>query len=109
MTTATKKPASKYTPAIEARIREQAPLNQAKAEALSAELGKDFSARSIAAYCSRKGIAYERKQPTTKSGGKIEHKNDIVAEIAAFVGANLDGLEKAPKPALQAIRNYLEA
>ena len=109
MTTAAKKPVSKYTPAIEARIREQAPLNQAKAEALSAELGKDFSARSIAAYCSRKGIAYERKQPTTKSGGKIEHKNDIVAEIAAVVGANLDGLEKAPKPALQAIRNYQEA
>lgn len=104
-----KKPASKYTPAMEAAIREQAPINQAKAEALAATFGEGFSGRSVAAFCSRKGIAYERKQPTTKSGGKIESKADLVAEIATLVGANLDGLDKAPKGALQAVRNFLAA
>lgn len=109
MTTATKKSASKYTAGMEARIREEAPLNQAKATALAVEFGSAFTARSVTAKAVRMGVAYERKQPTTKAGGKIEKKEELVAEIASVVAGNLDGLEKAPKPALQAIRDFLVA
>lgn len=100
---------SKYTAEMVARMHAEAPLNQAKAEALAAEFGPKFTARSVIAKANRDGIAYERKQPTTKNGGKIESKDEIVAEIGQLVGATLDGLEKAPKPALQALRNFLAA
>ena len=109
MATSAKKATSKYTAAMEKRIAESAPLNQAKAEALAAEFGKDFSARSVIAKAVRMNVEYQRKQPTTKSGGAVERKETIVAEIAKVVGANLDGLEKAPKGALQAVRDYLAA
>lgn len=109
MTNTAKKTASKYTPAMEARIRETSPLNQAAAEALAAEFGNGFTARSVIAKITRMGLAYERKVATTKSGGKIESKEKIVAEIAEHVSGNLDGLDKAPKPVLQLLRDYLAA
>jgi hypothetical protein len=104
-----KKSTSKYTPAMEAAIREAAPLNQAKATDLAASFGADFSARSVIAKAVRMNVAYERKQPTTKTGAPVERKETLVSEIAEIVGANLDGLEKAPKPALQLLRDYLAA
>lgn len=103
----TKVVVNKYTPAHEARIEAEAPLNQAKATALAAEFGEGFSTRSVIAKAVRMGVAYERKQPTTKSGSRIEKKETIVSEIAQIVGASLDGLEKAPKPVLQAIRDFV--
>lgn len=109
MTQAAKKSASKYTVAMEQAIRDAAPLNQAKAAELAASFGPSFTGRSVTAKAVRMGVAYERKQPTTKTGGKIEHKADLVAEIGALVVGNLDGLDKAPKPALQAIRDFLVA
>lgn len=104
-----KQPTSKYTPAHEARIRETSPLNQAAAEALATEFGSGFTARSVIAKITRMGLPYERKQPVTKNGEKVEQKEKIVAEIAEIVGGNLDGLEKAPKPALQRLRDFLAA
>lgn len=109
MTNAVKKTASKYTEAMVARMNAEAPLNKDKAAALAAEFGKDFSARSVIAKANRDGIAYEVVKPTTKSGDPIEKKETLVAEIAALVGTTLEGLEKAPKPALVALRNYLAA
>lgn len=108
-TQAVKKSASKYTAAMETRIAESAPINQAKAESLAAEFGAGFTGKSVIAKTIRMGVAYERKQATTKAGGKIEKKEDLVAEIGKLVEGNLDGLEKAPKPALQAIRDFLVA
>lgn len=105
----TPKATSKYTTAMEARIRAEAPLNQAKADALAVEFGSGFSGRSVTAKAVRMNVAYERKVATTKTGGKIENKADLVAEIGKLVEGNLEGLDKAPKPALQAIRNYLVA
>ena len=96
-----------FTPEQEARIRAEAPLNQAKSRALAAEFGK--TERSVTAKAVRMGVAYERKQPQTKNGQPVERKEAIVAEIAELVGANLEGLEKAPKGALQAVRNFLRA
>lgn len=94
-----------YSPEQETRIREMAPLNQSKAEVLATEFGK--TARSVIAKAIRMNVEYERKQPQTKSGAPIERKESIVAEIASLVGANLDGLEKAPKPVLQALRDFV--
>jgi hypothetical protein len=99
--------APNFTPAQEQAIRDAAPLNQAKSRALAAEFGK--SERSVTAKAVRMGVAYERKQPTTKSGAPVERKEAIVAQIADLVEGNLDGLEKAPKAALQAVRNALVA
>ena len=94
-----------YTPAQEAEIIAAAPLNQAKAIALAEKFGK--TARSVTAKAVRMGVAYERKQPTTKAGGKVERKDAIVAEISSLVSGNLDGLDKAPKAALQALRDFV--
>jgi hypothetical protein len=97
--------APNFTSEQEARIRESAPLNQSKSRALAAEFGK--TERSVTAKAVRMGVAYERKQPQTKSGAPVERKEAIVAQIAQLVEGNLDGLEKAPKQALQAVRNAL--
>jgi hypothetical protein len=94
-----------FTPEQEARIRDEAPLNQAKSRALAAEFGK--TERSVTAKAVRMGVAYERKQPVTKNGAPVERKEAIVSEISEIVGANLEGLDKAPKGALQAVRNFL--
>jgi hypothetical protein len=104
-----KQAVSKYTVQMEARIRAEAPLNQAKATALAAEFGEKFTARSVIAKAVRMEVPYERKVAVTKAGAPIERKEAIVAEIASMVGANLDGLEKAPKGALQALRDFVAA
>ena len=94
-----------YSPEQEQRIRDMAPLNQAKATLLATEFGK--SARSVTAKAVRMGVAYERKQPQTKTGAPVERKEAIVAQISEVVNANLDGLDKAPKQALQALRDFV--
>lgn len=107
MTPQAKKTASKYTPAMEAAIRSEPVLNQAVAERLAAEFGPTFTARSVIAKINRMSLPYQRKVATTKTGAPVENKAAIVAEIAALVSGNLDGLDKAPKPALQALRDAL--
>lgn len=97
--------APNFTSEQEARIRELAPLNQALSRQLAVEFGK--TERSVTAKAVRMGVGYIRKEPTTKSGAPVERKEAIVAEIATLVEGNLDGLEKAPKQALQAVRNAL--
>lgn len=109
MTTVAKKSASKYTAAMEAAIQAAAPLNQAKATELAEKFGAGFTGRSVTAKAVRMGVAYERKVAVTKTGAKVESKEKIVAEIAEFVGVTLEGLEKAPKPVLQALRDYVAA
>jgi len=102
------KTAPKYTAQMEQRIRETSPLNQATTDALAAEFG--LTGASVRAKISRMaGVKYERKIATTKTGAPVEHKDAIVAQLAELVGANLDGLDKAPKPALQALRDFLTA
>lgn len=102
---ATAEKTSKYSVEQVARMRAEAPLNQAKAEALATEFG--FTVRSVIAKAVTEKIAYQRKVAVTKTGAPIEDKIAIVAQCAELVGANLEGLEKAPKPALQALRDYL--
>jgi len=101
------KSASKYSAAQEAAIRAEPVLNQEVANRLAAEFGPSFTGRSVIAKINRMGLTYQRKVATTKSGDPVENKAALVKEIAGFVTGNLDGLDKAPKPALQALRNAL--
>ena len=102
-----KKVASKYSPAMEQAIRDEPVLNQAVAERLAASFGPDFTGRMVIAKISNMKLPYQRKAAVTKTGEPVEQKAALVAEISGIVSANLDGLEKAPKPALQALRDYL--
>jgi hypothetical protein len=104
-----KQPASKYTAAHEAAIKAEPVLNQAVAARLAAEFGEGFSARSVIAKITRMQLPYQRKVAVTKTGEPVEKKDGLVSEIAEIVGANLDGLDKAPKPVLQKLRDYLAA
>lgn len=103
------KAASKYSPAMEAELRALAETG------LNADVASQFAdkhnltARSVIAKITRMELPYEKKVRTTKAGGKIESKEAIVAQIAELTGATLDGLEKAPKAALQAVRDYVLA
>ena len=107
---ATKNPkAPNFTPAQEARLEaaaaEHGTLNAALAAELATEMGK--TTRSIIAKIVRMELPYTVKQPTTKTGEPVASKATIVAEIAAVVGGNLEGLEKAPKAALHALRRFV--
>jgi glucose-6-phosphate-specific signal transduction histidine kinase len=102
----TKEVAKNYTEAQEARLAEFDVIDNDLAIELAAELGKDV--RSIRAKAVRMGL-YKAKDKVSKAGGKIESKEAIVADIAALVGKNLDGLEKAPKLVLQTLRTRLSA
>ena len=96
-----------YTAEQEAAIRarsENGPLNAAVAAELATEMGK--TPRSIIAKIVRMGLPYATKQPTTKTGEPVTKKDALVTEIEQIVGANLDGLEKAPKPALYALASF---
>ena len=95
-----------YTEAQEARLASFASIDNEIAMELAVELQKDV--RSIRAKAVRMGL-YVAKQKVSKTGGKIESKEAIVADIAKIVGRNLDGLEKASKQSLVAIRAKLVA
>ena len=96
-----------YSPSQEARMREFETIDNTVATLLATEFGK--SPASVRAKAVRMGLNYVRKAPVTKSGAPVERKEAIVAEIASLVSGNLEGLDKAPKAALQALRNALVA
>jgi hypothetical protein len=102
----TKEVAKNYTEAQEAEMLAAGEIDNEMAMELAVRFGKDV--RSIRAKAVRMGI-YKAKEKTSKTGGKIESKEAIVADIAAIVGQNLDGLEKASKQSLIAIRAKLAA
>lgn len=95
-----------YTDAQVARMREFTEIDAGVAQMLADEFGKNV--KSVIAKAVREGL-YKAKQRVSKTGEAIERKEAIVAEIASLVGANMDGLEKASKLALQAIRTRLKA
>jgi hypothetical protein len=102
----TKEISKNYTDAQEARLAEFSFIDNDTAIELAGEFGKDV--RSVRAKAVRLGV-YKAQTKTAKTGGKIESKEAIVADIAAIVGKNLDGLEKAPKLVLIELRSKLSA
>lgn len=100
----------KYSADQEARIAAQPVLNAEVAAQLATEFG--FTARSVIAKINRMPehkARYVNKAKVTKTGAPIEQKETVVAEIAELTGLTLEGLEKAPKPVLQALRTFLAA
>lgn len=95
-----------YTEAQEARMAEFEFIDAAIAQELADEFGKNQ--KSVVAKAVRMGL-YKAKEKTSKTGGKVETKEEIVADISTLVGKSLDGLEKASKQALIAIRAKLAA
>lgn len=93
-----------YTDAQEARLAGFDVITPETALILAAEFGKDV--KSVRAKAVRMGV-YRAPVKAGKSGLPIERKEAIVAEIAALVGFNMEGLEKAPKQALIALRSAL--
>lgn len=102
----TKEVAKNYTEAQEAELLAAGTIDNAKALEFADKFGKDV--RSIRAKAVRMGI-YKAAEKVSKSGAPIERKEAIVADIASIVGKNLDGLEKAPKQVLIALRTRLSA
>ena len=102
----TKEVVKNYTEAQEAELMAAGLIDNDLALEFAAKFGKDV--RSIRAKAVRMGI-YKSKERVSKTGGKIESKEQIAADIAALVGKNLDGLEKASKQSLIAIRAKLVA
>lgn len=102
----TKEVVKNYTEAQEAELMAAGVIDNDLALEFAAKFGKDV--RSIRAKAVRMGI-YKAKERVSKTGGKIESKEAIVADIAQIVGKNLDGLEKASKQSLIAIRAKLSA
>jgi hypothetical protein len=107
MATVTSKSAEKnYNESQEAELMAAGIIDNAKALEFAAKFGKDV--RSIRAKAVRMGI-YKAAEKVSKTGGKIESKDEIAADIAKLVGKNMDGLEKAPKLVLQILRTKLSA
>lgn len=104
--TMTKETVKNYTAEQEARLAEFDVITSETAEMLAQEFGKDV--KSVRAKAVRMGV-YQGKTRVSKTGGPIERKEAIVADIAALVGYNMEGLEKAPKQALVALRKALSA
>ena len=102
----TKEVVKNYTEAQEAELIAAGVIDNELAIEFAAKFGKDV--RSIRAKAVRMGI-YKAAEKVSKSGAPIERKEAIVADIAAIVGKNLDGLEKAPKLVLQTLRAKLSA
>ena len=89
------------------KVYTSASTDEERAQAV-AQLQQDLnkSSRSIVGKLNREGV-YIKPQPRTKTGGKIERKSQIVAEIAALTGnsqESLDSIESGTKSALIAIR-----
>lgn len=103
---ATKVVEKNYSDAQEAELLAAGIIDNDKALEFAAKFGKDV--RSIRAKAVRMGI-YKAKEKVSKTGGKIESKEAIVADIQVLVNANMEGLEKAPKLALQILRERLSA
>lgn len=98
-----------FTAAQEQAIRDAAPLNLEKATALGAQFGK--KPRSIIAKAVRMNVIYQKKVATTKTGDPVIRKENLVSRISEYLpeGANVDGLEKASKPALVAVLAAFDA
>ncbi len=95
-----------YTPAMVAVLKENAPIDYAKAQALATQL--DRGARSIIAKCKREGIEYISKPAPAKKKA-APSKADMVAAIANGLDLDsLDGLEKATGAALNKLLSAIK-
>ena len=91
-----------YTAEMTASVKADYVAGMPVAE-IAAKVGK--TVRSVVAKLSREGV-YEKKAYVAKDGTKAESKADIVADIAAKLGVEVDAvgsLESATKTALKLV------
>lgn len=98
-----------YTDEQVARIQEVAAENggvitNETALELADEFGKNV--RSVRAKAVRMDI-YKAKPKQSVNGGPVENKSDIAKDIEDIVGRSMEGLDKAPKPQLKFIRDWM--
>ena len=91
-------------------------LDAAKALAALPEMndsdGNPRNYKSVIAKISRLALPYARKVATSKNGLPVTKKSDLVSRIATLAGVNaskLEGMDKSPKSALEAIVAAFEA
>lgn len=93
-----------FDPKLLAAMRERAPLNLAKAQALADEY--DAKTKSVIAKALREKIPYVKQERVRKDGKPVASKNATVASIEAVLEVSVgtfDGLEKASKASLEAL------
>jgi hypothetical protein len=95
-----------YTPEMVAILKDNAPIDYAKAQELATQLER--GARSIIAKCKREGIEYISKPAPAKKKA-APSKADMVAAIATGLDLDsLDGLEKATGSALNKLLSAIK-
>lgn len=95
-----------YTPEMESVIIAAAPLNMEKAKVIGEKIGKSY--RSVIAKAKSLGVDYEGKpKPQKRVGGMT--KPQMVAAIAAAVGADAAALEGLEKSTASSLANLLAA
>ena len=95
---------SKYTPKMEARMREEAPLDQEKAKKLALEFG--FTMRSIITKAQTMHIKYKGK---SREPSKRISRSELVREIeeALNLKEGLTSLDRANTPHLTKLLNAI--
>lgn len=81
------------------------PVTWESVQKLAEETG--YKAKSLVQICVRNDITYNKKQRVSKTGGVVMKKDMLVMEIASLLGItsdDLDGLTKASKTSLVALR-----
>ena len=95
-----------YTPEMESTIIAAAPLNMEKAKVIGGKIGKSY--RSVIAKAKSLGVDYEGKpKPQKRAGGMT--KPQMVAAVAAAVGADAATLEGLEKSTASSLANLLAA
>jgi hypothetical protein len=98
--------AKNYSVEQVAVLKDNAPFDLEKAKLIGLQIGKEY--RSVIAKCLSEGIEYNSK-PAPAKRPAVETKAEIVAEIAASMGLELSGLEKATAKALVTLRETVKA
>ena len=102
---------SKYTPQMEAQLREKETWTFEDCEKFADEFS-EISTRSVISKVKNMGLEYEPKPVETKSATPQIRKADMVKGIAASLNVSYDalaGLGKADKRALQALEDAVNA
>ena len=95
-----------YTEAMVATLKNNAPIDFDKAQALGKEMGR--SVKSVIAKCKREGIEYISK-PAPARKKSAPTKADLVSAICKGLDIDaLDGLEKATGLALSKLLSNLK-
>jgi hypothetical protein len=85
---------------MEAKIRDAAPLDLAKATDLAADpefVKAGVTARGIAAKARTMGVEYHKQERVSKDGSAVAKKEDLVERIEAAFGVKVPSLAKAEK------------